>query len=257
MKGKRLDLSFDGYLKAQENNLAQIRRLPVFRELVLPDKELYEKAVGLVPPAAPPSFGRVLLLGHKGLLSAAALIARGLPDDAAGVTRRVIEAVRTGRAIKHDRANLDRWLAFEKRMARWAARARNARPKGPVRPALTFPQPHPVLDELAKHLGMLSDAWIHFTPEFLDQQSWREDQKGAMVTMRLNYFTESQAVIERELLSLGTIHLLCLGVLDECFDSAFSADEGWKQARLDVHRRGSEFAQLQQERATASHQDQP
>lgn len=109
MKGGHPDLSFDAYLKGQENNLAQIRRLPVFRDLVLPVKELYERAADLVPPGTPPSFGRILLLGHKSLLSAAALIARGLPDDAAGITRRAIEAVRTGRAIKHDRGNLDRW----------------------------------------------------------------------------------------------------------------------------------------------------
>lgn len=239
------DLSFDAYLRGQENNLAQVKRLPVFSDLVLPVKGLYERAADLVPPAAPRSFGRILLLGHKSLLSAAALIARGLPDDAAGITRRAIEAVRTGRAIKHDRGNLDRWIAFEERMARWTARAQNTKPKRPVALALTFPQPHPILDQLAKYLGMLSDAWVHFTPEFLDQQSWRKERKGASVIIGLNYFTESQGVIERELLNLGTIHFLCLEVLDECFDSALSADPGWNKARLDVHRRGSYFAGLQ------------
>jgi hypothetical protein len=251
------DLSFDAYLMGQENNLAQVRRLPVFSDLVLPVKGLYERAADLVPAAAPPSFGRILLLGHKSLLSAAALLARGLPDDAAGVTRRAIEAVRTGRAVKHDRGNLDRWIAFEKRMARWTARAQNAKPKGLVAPALTLPQPHPVLDQLAKYLGMLSDVWVHFTPEFLDRQSWREERKGASVIIGLNYFTESQEVIERELLNLGTIHLLCLDVLDECFASAFSADEGWRQTRLDVHRWGSHFASVQKERAAIRSEEGP
>ena len=132
-------MSFDRYLAAQQSKLEQIRRLPHFTDLVEPVHGLYEQAATLIPTTALVIFGRLFLLSDQNLMSAATLTLRALPDDAAAVTRRALEAARLALAIKHDRANLDRWIAFEERMARWKRRDEGEMPK-PLHPKLTYSQ---------------------------------------------------------------------------------------------------------------------
>jgi hypothetical protein len=115
------DPTFDGYLATQERNLQQIRRLPQFG-LLEALHALYERSISVV--SRDPHFYVVQLLFvcHQALLSAAATTARALPRDTIGITRRAIEAACLARAIKHDEKNLERWLAFDKRMSRWSDR---------------------------------------------------------------------------------------------------------------------------------------
>src|SRR5262249_54047405 len=144
------------------------------------------------------------LVCHKALMSAAALIALGQPDDSAGVTRRAIEAACLARAIKHDKANLNRWLSYEKRLARWNAREKGLKPQ-PISPKVVDPPHHKTVEWLRGQLGVLSDGAVHFTPEFFDQQDWRiEDKGGETVKLSLQYFEPSQQRIEQALIALAS-----------------------------------------------------
>src|SRR5258706_7986596 len=110
-----MSLSFDEYFRAQQGNLDQIRRLPHFIRLIEPVAALYDLSIDtLAPDKTYPLYAKLFLVCQKALMSGAALIARGQPDDSAGVTRRAIEAACLARAIKHDKANLNEWLSFEK-----------------------------------------------------------------------------------------------------------------------------------------------
>jgi hypothetical protein len=234
-------MSFDEYLAAQQYNIEQLRRLPHFTELILPVHDLYDRAVQLVPPSAPVIFGRLLLLSHRNFLSAAALSLRALPDDAAAVTRRAIEAARTALAFRHDRENLQRWIAEDERMARWEQRRQGEKPKK-FTLNLTYPPNHELSDQLGKIFGILSDAAAHFTPEFLSQQTWRV-VNGSTETSKvhLSYFSDQESV-ERSLRVLAGEHLLCLAAFDECYDGAFSQDAGWGAARIGVQEAGRRLA---------------
>ena len=234
-------VSFNDYLDAQQRNLEQIRRLPHFTELVLPIHELYTRAVPLIPPSATVYFGRLLLLSHRNFMSAATLVLRGLPDDAAAVPRRALEAARVALAIKYDPENLKRWLAGEERMARWGQRQQGKKPKDDL-PKLKYPAQNPLCEALGKVIGMLSDAAVHFTPEFLGQQSWHLLDAGDLPAIRLNYFIEDQRAIERGLSGLAAWHCLCLDAFDACYDGTFSGDSVWSAARRRVQANGRMFA---------------
>jgi hypothetical protein len=230
-------VSFDAYLTAQQRNLDQIRLLPNFTGLVLPVHDLYERAVTLVPRTAPRLFGRLLLLSHRNLLSAATLALRALPDDAAAVLRRAVEAARTGLALKYDRDNLGRWLAYDERMERWKQRQQGAKPRS-FQSRLTYPPAHPLCEELGRLFGILSDGAVHFTPEFLSQQEWRVDEGADARTIWLSYFVRDQSSIEQGLNAIASAHLLCLAAFDECYDGAFSRNPAWGAARARVQEVG-------------------
>src|SRR5262249_46821856 len=160
----------------------------------------YEGAVALVPTTAPVIFGRLFLLSHQNFMSAASLTLRAQPNDAAAVTRRALEGARLALAIKHDKANLERWIAFEKRMSRWPQRTEGKTPQ-PFRPELTYPPQNAICEQLGRLVGMLSDGAAHFTPEFFDQQAWRRDLTPNP-TVRLGFFSEDQHTIEQGLAGL-------------------------------------------------------
>jgi len=232
-------LSFNDYFAAQQGNLDQIRRLQHFVHLIEPVSSLYDLSIDtLAPDKITPLYGKLLLVCHKALMSAAALIARGQPDDSASVTRRAIEAACLARAIKHDKANLTRWLSYEKRLARWEAREQGKKPQ-PLSPTIANPPGHRTVDWLRGQLGVLSDVAVHFTPEFFDQQDWRtEDKGGGMVGLSLQYFEPSQRTIERALLALASVNLQILDLFNECFDNAFHGDARWRALREKIQRDG-------------------
>jgi hypothetical protein len=235
--------NLDSYVQAQLQNWSQTRRLPHVAEVIIPLDELYQVSRNLIPPSSPPTYGRFLLLCHKAFLAAATTIGRCQPDDAAGVTRRAIEIATIAAAMKADPANVDKWLAFEERMARWAERDRGERPR-PFHPDIRFPSA-PLVERLRAHLGMLSDASVHFTPEYLDSQRWWIEDKGApTVTLYLPYFTGDQRTIEREFLFLGTVHADVLDLFDECFDGVFHRDSEWLRRRGAIEKRGRELSEL-------------
>jgi hypothetical protein len=235
-------LSFNDYFVAQQGNLDQIRRLPHFVHLIEPVSSLYEVSISaLAPDKATPLYAKLLLVCHKALMSAAALIGRGQPDDSAGVTRRAIEAACLARAIKHDKANLKRWISYENRLARWEAREQGRKPR-PLSPEIAYPPCHKTVDWLRGQIGVLSDAAVHFTPEFYDRQDWRIEHKGETVGLSLQYFEPSQRAIERALIALANVSLHILDLFNECFDNAFHGNARWRDLRAEIQRVGHALA---------------
>lgn len=217
-------MSIEDYIAAQRNNIASIRQLPHFSILGSFTDKLYERAIALVPISFPPPFGQLLLICHRALLSALTLIGQAQPDDAAPITRRTIEAVRLAIAVKRSPKNATEWAAYEQRMERWKARDRGEKPK-PLSPKLDLPRDHPILSELEKQLGILSDSSVHFTPEYFGSQHWIKSE----ARIELRYFTSDQRIIERELITLVGIHASILRIFDECFDGSFFSDKEWQQ----------------------------
>ena len=65
---------------------------------------------------------------------------------------------------------------------------------------------------------------VHFTPEYFDSLGWREGRKEIF----LNYFTQDQRDLERQLMLLTDTHQKILLLFDECLDRAFSSNLGWE-----------------------------
>jgi len=228
----------------QDNLLAIARDLPHFTRIVPRIDALYDQSLGLlrVGDHLALFYGQSLLLCHKALLCAALTIGRRHPDDAAAITRRAIEAVSTARAVKYDPGNLERWRAYEKRLARWNARNAGERPS-PFHPEITYPAEDRLLDEIRRFLGTLSDSFVHFTPEFFEGRGWKTERQGDAGQLAMPYMEVDQRVIERELITLGGIHVRILDLFDECFDGAFVADVPWRERRVELIAIGDQIAE--------------
>jgi hypothetical protein len=228
----------------QENLLAIAKGLPHFNRVVPVIDGLYDRSLALIRVGDAPAlfYGKTLLLCHKAFLCAALTIGRRHPDDAAAITRRAIEAVSIARAVKYDAGNLERWQAYEKRLARWQARTAGERPS-PFNPDIKYPPGHPLLEEIRRFLGTLSDSFVHFTPEFFDGRGWKTERAGEGGELAMPYMEVDQRIIERELIMLGGIHVRILDLLDECFDGAFVADGTWRERREQVVTIGDQIAE--------------
>jgi hypothetical protein len=232
-------MSLDGYLDNDQYNLDQIRtRLPHFRELMPRVHRLYEVSRSLIPRDSQPVYGRCLLLCHKSFLAAAAAIGRRHPDDAAATTRRAIETITLALAAKLDPANLDKWQQTEARLKRWAERHAGRRPpRISVRYSKEVHE-HALLQKLKTYEGILSDSFVHFTPESVVMQAFREATEGTKMTLELPYLVTDQKIIEQQLIFLADIHHRIIGILDECYDRRFSADTAWQEASTQLSREG-------------------
>lgn len=215
-------MDIQDYIDAQRANLGSISQLAHFYKLGGLTNELYELAFNLVPKSSPIHFGQLLLIYHSSFLSALILIGQAQPDDGSPITRRAIEAARLAIAIKTNPENAKNWAAYEKRMGRWEARDRNERPK-PVKPKLSLPNNHPILNELEKNLGILSDSSVHLTPEFFGSQHWI--RSGTRVELR--YFMSDQRKIECSLITLVGVHASILRIFNECLNGPFFSDDQW------------------------------
>jgi hypothetical protein len=234
-------MPFPDYFAAQQQHLEQITSLPYFRLLMEPVDQLYTISARLMSPTTSPLSIRLFMTCHKAFLAAASLIARGQPSESAGITRRAIEAGCLARAIKHDETNLQRWLAYEARLARWAARRDGGKPK--YKPAkVADPPGHEGVAWLRKHFGIISDEAVHFTPEFLDSEDWHEEEGVDTVTLRLEYFEPSQRAIEREIWFLAGVHVRLIDLFDECLDGQLSRSPEWLLLRQAVGRNGQQLA---------------
>ena len=222
-------MSIEDYIAAQRANITSISRLPHFSLLGSLTDRLYEKAISLVPKQSPPPFGQFLLISHRSFLSALTLIGQAQPDDAAPISRRTIEAARIALALKRDPNSAMEWAAYEQRVERWKARNRGDKPK-PFFPKINVPRDHPILSELEKQIGVLSDSSVHFTPEYFGSQHWNWTESR----IDLRYFIPEQRTIECSLITLIGTHASMLRIFDECLDGAFSADEKWKQLWSDL-----------------------
>jgi hypothetical protein len=232
----------DEFIQGQRDNLDQVRRSPHFRELIGAMDAAYRSAVDAVPRIGVPIiFGRILLVCHKSMLSAATLIAQGQPEDSTGVTRRALEASKVALAIKINDANALQWTAYQERHDRWLKRQQNEKPRSFV-VRFADVQGDPLMDRIDTHLGILSDASVHFTPEFYSNLDWEvnrtEDGNGEVY---LNYFHRSQREIERQFIALSAVHLTILEALDRCCDERLRQDEACGSRIADFVRLGRAF----------------
>jgi hypothetical protein len=244
--------TLDSYLETDQVNLDRIRvLLPHFRVLMPSIHDLYELSRLLIPADSSRVFGYSLLLCHKSFLAAAGTIARRHPDDAAAITRRAIEVISLALAIHADPQNLERWRATDSRISRWDARLQGQRPPRLESERIRYPK-HPVLEELRRYLGILSDAFVHFTPEFVAGQPWRQETRGERLAVELPFLEVNQAVIERELLVLGATHHRILKLFDEIYGGTFSRDERWAELEAQAVARGAALGSLFREPPAAS-----
>lgn len=232
------------FLENDEYNLQEVRtRLPYFTELMPYVHHLYSRSIELIPRAAEAQtllFAESLLLCHKGFLCAAATIGRRHPEDAAPITRRAIEVASLAVAVKSDPANFEKWQAYEARIKRWAERRAGKKPRT-FYPDIKY-SAYPRLNGLRGYMGILSDAFVHYTPEFTAGQDWKKVAHGDGGYLELPYLTTDQAVIEQQLFLLGGIHIQILDLFAECFDYVFAKDSEWASIRADVGRRAEALA---------------
>lgn len=233
-------MSLDSYLDNDQYNLDQIRGgLPHFRELMPRVHAFYEASRALIPLDSERVHGRCLLLCHKCFLAAAAAIGRRHPDDAAATTRRAIETVTLALAYKLDRSNLEQWQQSEARLARWKERHEGRRPK-PIQVRYSAAvRDHELLRKLKTYEGILSDAFVHFTPESVVMQAFREATEGTTDTIELPYLEVDQKVIEQQLILLADIHYGIIHIFDECYDRRFSRNTAWQAASSGLARHGA------------------
>ena len=228
----------DEFIAGQRNNLDQVKQSPYFKELIGALDAAYRASVDSVPTAGfPPIFGRILLVCHKSMLSAATVIAQGQPEDSVGITRRAVEAARVALAIKLDEENGTQWTQYQKRHDRWLKRQQNEKPKS-FQVQFKGLQGDVLIERMDTHLGIMSDASVHFTPEFYSTLDW-EVRHGAdgFGEFYLNYFQRNTREIALHLLGLGSTHKTILESLDKCYDGCFQRDKA-SQTKI------SEFVRL-------------
>jgi hypothetical protein len=106
---------------------------------------------------------------------------------------------------------------------------------------------------LGSYLGILSDAGVHLTPEFISTQRWRlepiEGTPGGY--LRIMYFETQQRELERALMLLVSIHLEILEVFVGAFDGVFHRDDEWMHQRGEIARYGIELAKRFKTEATS------
>lgn len=231
-------MSLIDYIEAQRSNLKAIEKLPHYSILVPLVDEIYSHSIKIVPKDTPPRYGRFLLLCHKSYLAAATLIGQAQPDDAAPITRRAIEIARVCLASKHNEDNYEKWLSYEKRHARWEKREAGEKPPHLPKIQLDLPKDHYILNELMSELGMLSDAYVHFTPEYYTSLNWKDDRKSEPPMVRLSYFISDQRVLEREVVLLTGIHAKIIRLIDECLDNFLSHEAEWRKLMTALYQQG-------------------
>jgi hypothetical protein len=201
----------------------------------------YEAAIKSTPTAGyPVIFGRLLLVCHKHMVSAANLIAACLPEDSAGITRRAAEAAKLATAIRLNEANTEAWLSFDARNERWIKRQSNEKPK-PFSVSFEDIKGDGDSEALSHYIGVLSDAYVHFTPEYYSTLSWEvtsyEDCEDVQIL--LNYFQADTQSIERHFILLMAVHGKILQAFDRCFEGRLhqappfktAMDHLWKTAK--------------------------
>jgi hypothetical protein len=239
-------MSLDEYVATQQLNFDAIRDSPHYSRLIETVDRMYRTSIDLVPAHCPRvCFGKMLLMCHKSLLSAATLIARGQPEDAAPVSRRAIEIGHLAVAVHLDSQNYVKWLDEERRIARNEARLKGERPKNdPGHKWGKEVLEHPLLTDLRTFLGMLSDHYAHFSPEFEGNLAWTEEvtpNEGR--TILLSYFDTTKRTIHLAFVNLATIHLRLMDIFDACFNGGLQNDGGWRLLKATALAIARELAQ--------------
>jgi hypothetical protein len=234
-------MSFKEYIEAQRHNYQEVEKLPHFNILVGQIENIYNHTIKIFPSNVPVRFIRFLLLFHKSFISAATLIAQCQPDDAAPITRRAIEIARICLASKYDGDNYEKWLSYEKRYERWQKREQNEKPPYLPTIKLNLPDNHPIFEDLMLELGILSDAFVHFTPEYFSSLNWKDDTESEPPTINLSYFISDQKILKRELLIFVGCHAKFLQIIDECIDRYLYKQQTWKSMMASLYNTGSKL----------------
>ncbi len=185
------------FIQAQKSNLDRGCQSTIFLAIVGTLDRTYRTIIDWSNSGTSPFFGQLLLICHKSMLTGGSLIAQRQPDDSVGITRRAIEAARVALAVKLNHENAEQWVSFQKRHDRWIKRQQNEKPR-PFRVKFKDLNTDPVVEKLDRFLGILSDAYVHFTPEYYDSLDWDERRKpdgGAEIF--LNYFHRDDREIDR------------------------------------------------------------
>jgi hypothetical protein len=224
-------VSIDDFTLAAKKNFAAFRENPYYVLGVRALDELYQAALRAVPGEGFPHFiGRLLLICHKSMVSGANLIATCTPEDSVGITRRALEAAKLANAIRLHDQNAKAWLAEDERHMRWITRQEGGKPK-----ALHIRYEELKGDALSATLdsfiGILSDAYLHFTPEFYATLAWEAIQQpnGPGGFVHLSYFQPNVQELERHFTVLFVVHGRILDVFDACYDGAFSKQEEYQR----------------------------
>jgi hypothetical protein len=234
-------MSFAGFKAAQTEVDNYFAQSPVFESLIPLVVRMFSCVRDLAQPRFSPTMGRLLMLCHREFLVAATLIQRGLPYDAAANTRRAIEIAKVALLLKRDPANGEKWMQAEQRRARWDARQAGDRPK-PLRPD-RFPEisDDPLYKCLQDFLGMYSDVFVHFTPEFMGIQHFREALDADNITLiTLQPFAPEHTILQHGITLCG-LHVRILALFDACFDNVLSNDKGWQMLKATFDQLGSDL----------------
>jgi hypothetical protein len=238
-------MGLEEYLTAQQRNLDAIKSSMHYSRLIETVEHLYRSTFNLGPLVCPRiCFAKMLLMCHKSFLSAATLIARGQAEDAAPVSRRAIEIGHLAIAVHLDSQNYLKWLDAKRRMARIASRMKGERPTN--EPGHKWGKDvleHPLLADLRKFLGMISDYYAHFTPEFEGNLAWSEEAGAEGVSLQLQYFDTDSRAINCAFLTLAAIHLKLLEVFNACFGGGLERDGGWQLVKTTAEAIARELAQ--------------
>jgi hypothetical protein len=214
----------DKFIQAQKDNFDRGCQGEIFRGLVGTLDQAYLTIIDRHNSDTPQIFGRLLLICHKSMLAAATLIAQSQPDDSVGITRRAVEAAKVALAVKLNDDNAQQWVSFQERHDRWIRRQENERPR-PFHVQFKDLKGDLVVEDLDRFLGILSDAYVHFTPEYYCSLDWderREPDGGGAIF--LHYFHRDAREVEQHFITLAAVHGVILRAFDRCFDGGISSD---------------------------------
>jgi hypothetical protein len=189
---------------------------------------------------------KCFVICHWAMLAAATNTASGLPEDGPAITRRALEAAKVCLAIKAHPDNFDEWKAFEQRSARWSARASGDKPKGPpVSPRYKHVSSHPFYQEIQGLIGVLSDAAVHFTPEYFGGYIWQQTSNSNRDgTVDISFSVGENAVAYR-CFQLIDQYLFIVRVFDHCLDGKLFANTNVRRSALKVIERLKELLVLE------------
>lgn len=234
-------MSIDEFTAAAKKNFETFAAHPFYAVGVRALDDAYSVAIRSAPQEGHPLiYGRLLLVCHKHMVSAANLIAACLPEDSVGISRRAVEAARLAVAIRLNDGNAEAWLSYQERNERWLKRQEGEKPK-PFHIKYEDLKGDEVCEALNRYIGMLSDAYVHFTPEYYGVLGWEvktyEEEPGGQIF--LNYFQSDTREIERHFILLMAIHGNILQALNRCLDgylyrnteSKNAVDHFWRTAK--------------------------
>jgi len=227
------NMSLNDFATAHLENAKAGSENPHFTKLMAALDEAYRAAIRAMPPdGIPVVFGKFLLICDKAMRAASVLVAARHPEDSVAITRRAIEAAKTTLAIKLNAKNADNWLAESTRSERWSLRLSNEKPKS-FQVHWEDIKSEPLINELETFLGIISDAYVHFTPEFYSSLAWeiRPNKKDSGGAIFLQYFHTDEREIERHYIMLAAVHTVILKAFDKALDGQLSASEAFA-ARL-------------------------